>query len=204
MVITPKRRALLLSLTHHVRFMLLHQVAAWAGYRYLSSARRFLLPLEKAGLLAKERTLIRPLPVVREPLAISGTPAPDIYKMVYAIRTRFQWPAKHFSLWVATQQAVNFVGGTSPKLVLAQATHDAHLTACYLAKLRSDPDQIADWKGEDCYCQSRQGDKLPDALLCRNGTPYRAIESAGCSYSANRIEAFIKYCNLQQLQWELW
>jgi len=204
MGLSERTRNFLFMLTHQLRCILLPQVVVWGSWRHERSASKFLTKLEKAGLITRRRVLLRPQPPVTKPLWATGQSESNFYRIAYEVQARFHKPPKLQSLWLATQKAVNLVGGTTAKLLDAQAVHDCHMTAVYLAKLQTKPEQITDWLGEDIYCKYVGEEKLPDALLVRDGQPYLAIESAGCSYNAKRIREFVDYCQLQNLACEVW
>ena len=204
MGLSERSRDFLFMLTHQLRCILLPQAMAWGGWRHQRSASKFLVNLEQAGLVTRRRALLRPQPPVTKPLWITGQSQSSFYRIAYEVQARFHNPPRLQTLWLATPKAVNLVGGTTAKLLLAQAVHDCHMTAVYLAKLQSEPELVTDWLGEDIYAKHVGKGKLPDALLVRDGQPYLAIESAGCSYNACRIRAFIEYCNQQQLACEVW
>jgi len=204
MGLSERNRDFLFMLTHQLRCILLLQTMAWGGWLHKRSAYKFLTNLELAGLITRRRLLLRPQPLVTKPLWATGQSESDFYSIAYEVQARFHKPPKLQTLWLATDKAVSLVGGTTAKLLDAQAVHDCHMTAVYLAKLHTKPEQIADWLGEDIYCKYVWEEKLPDALLVHDGQPYLAIESAGCSYNAKRIREFINFCQQQNLACEVW
>jgi len=85
-----------------------------------------------------------------------------------------------------------------------QISHDLHVASVWLSKFLHEPNQAADWRGEDTYAAERKGEKLPDAMCFADGMPYLVVESAGISYTAERIESFVNDCRVRKLEWELW
>ncbi len=167
---------------------------------------QFLGRLSRQGLIERVdvRTLGMELP--SRPLWTSKAGPPPYSKIEYVVRSRFRDDVRTEAIYVASRQGAALLGGKSGKTTMkkTQVSHDLHVASVWLRKFLHKPSEARDWRGEDTYAVERKGEKLPDAMCFADGMPYLVVESAGISYTAERIEAFVNDCRTRKLEWELW
>lgn len=173
-----------------------------------TNARRRLSALVDERLLARETASARPMLSLTEPVFRwkPGQDAPAFGELSWKLQSRWTGPSRDVTVYLATRRAAAIFGGGADGRIKnpSQTTHDIHLGALYLKFRQEAPTLAAGWIGEGVLAPSREGQKLPDAILHdREGRPRLVIEFGG-AYPADRIEAFHQDCALRGLPYELW
>jgi hypothetical protein len=171
-----------------------------AAVLHRDPARRLIdrLPVLAAPLLVLERPLH-----VWEP----GRPEPNCQAVSYLAQTRWSGAVRPTWAYFATREAADVFGGRGGLIKNPlQATHDLHVTQCFLRLRKTSPQEAQQWIGEDAIAspELRRWSRLPDALLFDSTRgPLRAIEFIG-QYSPSRICSFHRFCAERQLPYEMW
>jgi hypothetical protein len=120
------------------------------------------------------------------------------------LRTRWKKPAVPTTVFVASKAATNLFGATSGGLPpIDHRDHDALLADAFVHHLRSDPDTIHQWVGEQMRSKAGYRIKDPDAFMIKpDGTPYQIIESGG-AYSASQIGSLCHFAFVERDCFEL-
>lgn len=173
-----------------------------------TNARRRLSALVDDRLLARETASARPMLPLSGPVFRwkPGEEAPAFGELSWKLQSRWTEPPRDVTVYLATRRAAGIFGGKANGAIKnhSQATHDIHLGALYLKLCREAPTLAAGWIGEGVLAASREGQKLPDAILHdREGRPRLVIEFGG-AYPADRLQAFHEDCALRGLPYELW
>ncbi len=202
---------ILRTLAFKIRVMSLHQMASvfWAASSPENReqvAENSLARLCKMNLLLRHRLLAYSLPEILSPIVSwsPGEPPPDFHAVEWKLTSR--WPEKpvYTPTYEIGKRALNYFAAPRPKpLSLGQETHDLGQAQVYIAYLEKSPEAAKDWRGEESYRDSREGEKLPDAMLFRNGTPYRVVDFGG-RYDYRRVMAFHRDCANRNLPYEIW
>lgn len=218
MIVTARDTSLIAALCGPVRGFSWEQVRTWwpgfetdtaSGRR--AALRRLSLLIER-GLLVRHRFSARPTLWLTEPMACwSPQESPcDFDKLARRLAKRWQAPPVTTSVYRATRRAVNLFGGVLRHRPAPgyQVSHDLGLSAVYLHYLRSRPDEVVRWKGEDELPRGRAGSsgrKRPDAALAGRKGLVRAVEF-GAAYPADRLREFHDDCagRTPPLAYEVW
>lgn len=228
MSVTGREREIVSALASKIRMLSFEQIRRewWPGSDAAPSesadrnARRRLSELVEAGLLTRERVAAKPLlsldaPAFRWKPDAGGGPnvgsepgeaAPEFSSLSWQLQKRWTEPEREVSAYLATRRAASIFGGWANGRIKnpGQATHDFHVGAVYLKLLRTAPTLAAGWIGEEMLSPTRQGQKLPDAILYdREGRPRLVVEFGG-AYPAERVQSFHEDCAARQLPYELW
>jgi hypothetical protein len=206
MTLTERERQFIQALAAKIRVLTFQQICgAWwpDSDSGRTNARRRLGELTRHGLLIRTRVHARPLLPLTEPLCRwkPGEPEPNFGALAWQLHARWQEPLRTMTAYLGTKRAAGIFGGVADGRIKnpSQASHDIHLSGVYLHFLRAAPTLAAGWVGEDVLAPSREGQKLPDAILHdAEGRPRLAIEFGG-SYQAVRIAEFHADCAARTL-----
>lgn len=208
--LTSRDRELLDTLTVRVRVLTLAQIArTWWPQTAdpKRQCRERLVRLEAAGWVTLFHATARPELALSGPVATwkQASEQPDMDAVSYALKVRWQQPARVQSMLTATDQAGKFFGGHGGRKPRAsEATHDLHLASIYL-KLRSENAKLAStWRSEARLAKERTDGvgKVPDAMVIDRGQR-RVIEFGG-SYHAPKLREFHTYCAQRNWAYEIW
>ena len=210
MIVTDRDLMVLQTLGNPVRCMVHPQIAAawWpptlAGYK---NAAKRLFHLVRADLLRMQQVLAHPLLPLECPAVTwrPGEPAPAFPALAWRLQNRWTAHPLRRRVYFCAPRAIALLGSRAPGKLknLCQLTHDLHVAQVYLAYRRWWPELATHWVGEDAYTANPYGEKIPDALLIKNGIPYRAVEFGG-RYPASRLIAFHNDCVCLSLPYEIW
>ena len=118
----------------------------------------------------------------------------------------------------ATRNAYQHMGLVPPsrRLRHTQLEHDLHCTSIYIHLRLEHHHDAHNWVSDDLwkrlvhrrfvkkrFVAKPPAEKVPDAHLVQNGTPYRVIDFGG-SYSAARVDALIDYAQATNLPIQIW
>ena len=173
-----------------------------------TNARRRLSELVEERLLVRDRVFARPKLPLQDPVFRwkPGEACPAFGELSWKVQSRWTEEPREITVYLATRRAAGIFGGKADGRIKnpSQTTHDIHLGALYLKLCREAPTIAAGWIGEGVLAPSREGQKLPDAILHdREGRPRLVIEFGG-AYPAERLQAFHEDCAQRQLPYELW
>jgi hypothetical protein len=173
-----------------------------------TNARRRLSELVEERLLVRDRVFARPKLPLQDPVFRwkPGEACPPFGELSWKVQSRWTEEPREITVYLATRRAAGIFGGKADGRIKnpSQTTHDIHLGALYLKLCREAPTIAAGWIGEGVLAPSREGQKLPDAILHdREGRPRLVIEFGG-AYPAERLQAFHEDCAQRQLPYELW
>lgn len=175
--------------------------------RPLEAARRHLQSLISCGLLTKRTIAVRDLPRLEQPTHRwrPGQPIPSVNRLCYRLEKRFAGETRPLVVFHATRQAAIRFGGRGGRLRRThQGTHDLLCSSVFLTIRQQHPQEASDWVNEDLYGHlQNRGDKLGDAMLIRDGRPYRLIEVLG-RYTAEHISDLFRDCARRELPLDLW
>src|SRR5262249_20623797 len=117
---------------------------------------------------------------------------------------RWTRPARRTTVLVAGPRVPALLGGVRGRIDnVFQVSHHLILARCYLNLRRTRPDLARRFVGEKIIAPTREGQKLPDAMLVDDDRrPFRVIESGG-AYGADRVEAFWRDCHERGLPFDL-
>jgi hypothetical protein len=209
-LLTPRDRSILATLTSKVRLVTLHQVAAtwWSGSGALPNARQRVRRLRQADLLDARSLPAHPLLPLAAPIFTwaPGQPDPDCGAMAYHLQHRWTTQYQPTTVYFATHRAALHLGAPAPGRVEHpdQVTHDLHVSALYLRLRREHPDLAAAWVGEDVFAAEREGQKLPDAVLKDSRGRVVLVIEFGGKYDPDRVRAFHDDCRRRQHSYQLW
>src|SRR4051812_33505502 len=208
---TERDREIVSALASKIRMLAFDEIlrSFWPPSKSAqTNARRRLSDLVDAGLLARERAFARPMLPLTDPVFRwkPGEEAPAFGELSWKLQSRWTEPPRDVTVYLATRRAAGIFGGMAYGRIKnhSQATHDIHLGALYLKLAKETPTLAAGWIGEGVLAASREGQKLPDAILHdREGRPRLVMEFGG-AYPADRVEAFHADCAERRLPYELW
>ena len=208
---TDRERELTTALACHVRLFSFEQIARtwWPDSESARrNARRRLGELCDRTLLTRLEVQARPLLALAAPLVrwCPGLPPEDFSALAWKLWKRWQEPPVRTTVFVAGSSLVNRLGGVSTGTLhnLAAISHDLHVAEVYLRLLRSEPELARLWVGEDLLAPTREGQKLPDAILHDTlGRPQLVLEFGG-AYPPERLRAFHEDCDKRGLPYEIW
>lgn len=211
MSVTSREREIVSALATKIRMLSFEQIRSgwWPDSDAADrNARRRLAELVEAGLLIRERVAAKPLLEITEPVLRwkPGEAAPEYSSLAWQLQKRWTEPEREVTTYLASRRAASIFGGWANGRIKnpGQATHDFHVGAVYLNLLRTAPTLAAGWIGEDILSPTRQGQKLPDAILYdREGRPRLVVEFGG-AYPAERVQKFHEDCATRSLPYELW
>jgi hypothetical protein len=130
----------------------------------------------------------------------------DFSALSWKLCKRWEVAPKPTTVYVASPKFVKRLGGVSTGTLhnLAAVSHDLHVSEVYLCLVRNSPNLARLWVGEDVIAPTREGQKLPDAMLCNGqGEPALVIEFGG-AYPPERLRAFHEDCKQRNLPYEIW
>lgn len=197
------------TLTCRVRVLsLIHIYAGWTKeFGSRSAVKVALEQLIEADLLVGEVWEAQPSPIGEQPIAAwsPGLPEPDFYEIEQVVRNRWTAQPTPTPVLAATHKAARLFGSSTGGLPPENhRNHDLLLASTYLRYRCVQPEQAANWLGEDAVAMAEKGVKNPDAFLFDNeGALVKVIESAG-RYSFKQLESFHQHCQLSTLPYELW
>jgi hypothetical protein len=203
---------ILCMLARKVRLITIPQLAAsfWTNTNAgQAQVRRRLCRLASAGLVVKRRVLARPLPQLTRSIVTwqPGEPAPAFGPIAWKLQNRWKCGPRITTIIMASRRTANLFGGRARGRLKHsfQVTHDLGVTAMYLHLLQSQPDQAAQWIGEDLLSPFRRRTMLPDAVLADHPAerPRLALEFGG-AYDKRRLVRFHRHCQRQALPYEVW
>jgi len=208
--LTARDREILETLTRHVRVLTVPQIARtwWRSSKNSeASAHARLRLIVTAGLLTLHRAPAHPELLLSAPV-ISWHPGemiPNLGSVSYQLQSRWNQDRMMISFTSATQKAANVFsghGGRPPRAI--ERTHDIHLGTVYLHYRETSPSLLEYWIFEEQLRaeRGRTTEMLPDVLL-RSTFGKRAIEFGG-AYPKAKLEAFHRYCEEQNLPYEIW
>lgn len=217
MSVTGREREIVSALASKIRMLSFEQIRRewWPDSDAADrNARRRLSELVEAGLLTRERVAAKPLLDITEPVFRwkpnvgdgPSEPAPDFASLAWQLQKRWTEPEREVTAYLASRRAASIFGGWANGRIKnpGQATHDFHVGAVYLKLIRTAPTLAAGWIGEEILSPTRQGQKLPDAILYdREGRPRLVVEFGG-AYPAERVQSFHEDCEARALPYELW
>lgn len=211
MSVTERERVIISALASKIRMLSFEQIRRewWPDSDAADrNARRRLSELVEAGLLTRERVAAKPLLEMAEPVFRwkPDDAAPDYSSLSWQLQKRWTEPEREVTAYLASRKAASIFGGWANGRIKnpAQATHDFHVGAVYLKLLRTAPTLAAGWIGEEILSPTRQGQKLPDAILYdREGRPRLVVEFGG-AYPAERVQSFHEDCEARKIPYELW
>lgn len=203
-------RVLLRTLTCKVR--MLRERDARLLWRHSSKrhSARFDRAVERllgAGLLERYVVNLHPPldpagPVLKRSSA--DTSCPDYVETSRRLRQRWSRPCRPTPVFVASRSVANLFGSTSRGLPdLLHRNHDALLGEVYLRYAIQAPKLARLWVGEHVLAKAGFQVKDPDALLARDGRPFRIVESGG-SYAASHLASLAEYADRRSLELEVW
>jgi hypothetical protein len=174
-----------------------------------TNARRRLAKLVDEKLLVREsEAYAKPRLPLDQPVFRwrPGEPDPHFGKLAWKLQSRWTEDDRQTTVYIATRRAAGIFGGGADGRIknLSQVTHDIHLGAMYLKLRKEAPSLAAGWVGEGVLAASREGQKLPDAILHDGSGRPRLVMEFGGAYPAFRVEAFHKDCAARALPYELW
>jgi hypothetical protein len=222
--LTGREREILVALTLKCRFMSVEQLARhwWAESRTGErAAQQGVRRLVGAGWLEVRDVTARPELPLQAPVATwsPGDPPPNCGALSYQLQSRWKGKLRAVTVVAATRAAAVRFGGIARGVPLAdQATHDLHVAAIYLRLLATDPAAAARWTSEETLRQLRrhrarkhpetaqaERQKLPDAVLMDTaGQMIERVIEFGGFYDTARVLKLHRYCEQQQLPYELW
>ena len=209
--LTQRDCDILECLSLKVRMFSIEQIGRtwWWGNRHKrSNALKRLRILEREGLIEIFEVLSHPEIELRKPLAIwkPGRLRPDFAKLSYLLKHR--WPDSHqmTSVAIATAKTAGRFGGFGGRRPRrAEMTHDIHVSAVFLKFKTFRVSDARIWMSEDNYDAQREqlkGAKLPDAVLEKEDG-FLAIEFGG-AYDKKKLAAFHRWCQSEQMPYEIW
>jgi hypothetical protein len=121
------------------------------------------------------------------------------------LRRRWSNAAVPTNVFVASRSAANLFGSTAGGIPpLEQRDHDVLLADAYVHHLRTNPDSIHEWVGEQLLKKAGHRIKNPDAFrVGADGKPYKIVESGG-AYSAHQLQALCDFAIERGLALEVW
>ncbi len=153
--------------------------------------------------------MARPLPVIDEPICVwqPSQQLPDFGAVAWSAKSRWKFGARRTSVVVASDLATRIRTGRNAREIKQcfQLTHDLGVSETFLRFRQTRPAEATLWNGEDIIARFRRKKKLPDAIIAGDDIwpPRLAVEFAG-AYSRGRIKGFHKFCEQEQLPYELW
>lgn len=210
-MLTERERDILEILSSKIRILTREQIlCGWwpPSLAAKRNARKRLVQLTDAKLLARVSVLARPLLPLESPVSRwrPGVEAPDFSALSWQLQKRWTEPPKTTIAYLATGRASGIFGGRASGQLgkASQATHDIHLAALYLKLRREAPTLAAGWIGEDILAPTREHQKLPDAVIHDAAGSPRFVYEFGGAYPTDRVEAFHRDCEARSLPYELW
>ena len=208
-MLTQRDLEILYILTNKVRVLSISQIArTWwnQAVHPIQSAQARLQALESQGQIRCVSFSVHPEVALENPLEmwLPGQPEPDFGSLSYRAHARWTRPPVFERLVYATKTAAGHLGGFGDSPPDANhATHDMHLAAVFLFKRLHEPACAESWQSEDIVRSGRSGydDKLPDAIVTY--PIVTAIDFVG-KYTKAKLNAFHKYCERENMAYELW
>lgn len=208
--VTARDRDILAVLARDVRVASVAQIArTWFAESAdpARSADRRLSDLAAAGMIERFVMLARPELDLRAPLIRweVGDATPDFPRLASRLAARWKDPLIRTPLVIATRTGgVQFggTGGRRPRL--SEVSHDVSLTGVYLRHFVRSNGSPTLWYSEARLAGLGFGDctRLPDAMV-QEGATRTAIELGG-AYSAVKLAAFHRFCERENMGYELW
>src|SRR5690606_19939529 len=96
-----------------------------------------------------------------------GAPPPNFGSVAWLLQRRWVAGPRTTTVFVATRQTAQLYGGRGVGRLRQrlQATHDLGVTAMYLQRRKTAPEEAAQWISEDRLAAVRRRQKIPDAVL---------------------------------------
>ena len=212
-MLTIRDQEILRTLALKVRMLSLDQlVQTWwkATATGKANARRRLAALVANKLVRLAHVQARPLPELSAPVSAwkPGQSEPHFGAIAWQLQSRWRWPPRRTSVYVATQKTANQYGGRLRGTIRhdLQVTHDLGVAQVYLQLLSTNPKAAKQWVGEDVLRLTHRREKLPDAVIASPsvGSDIRLVIEFGGAYNARRVQRFHNHCAAQHLPYELW
>jgi hypothetical protein len=208
---TDRDREILETLTLRVRMLSVAQVARtfWSnGAIGEANSRRRLSQLDDAGLVHRLTVMARPELNLTEPLIDwrPGLEAPALGQVAYKLKRRWTEPVRSTAVVIATARAASQLGGTGGRRPRAsEITHDLHMATVYLLA-RTDHARSRRWISEAAYSKrwGKAGERVPDAALLSSRGGRKKLIEVGGAYPKRKLEGFHRFCEDQELGYELW
>jgi hypothetical protein len=103
----------------------------------------------------------------------------------------------------ASKKSANTFGGHGGRLPReVERTHDIHLGRVYLLYRLQTPSILSSWVFEEEIRKERGQGMLPDAIIL-TASSQRAVEFGG-AYGKAKLERFHRFCESQNLSYEVW
>lgn len=193
-------------LTNMAQVIELRQIAERFCRGDVANARRLSTRLVENGWLRCRNVVARTTPQLAVVASWKpGEAVPDAGAVSYRTQHWHELPVVEMKCFAATGRAANVAGVPVSRLKWHQCGHDVAVAAVALEYVENLPDLAELWSGEVAMAHTRanHGDKLPDALLVRNGQVVRAVEIC-TGYSTRRVREFIEDCVNRDLEFEIW
>ena len=163
--------------------------------------------LEKAALVRCDDAPVHPELALSQPCITwaPGEPVPNLGSASYRLQSRWRRAPIPTRLTAASKRAANIFGGHGGRMpVGTHRTHDLHMSAVFLLLRQNDPSAAGAWVFEERIRRERssRSEKLPDAII-RYGEIKKVVEFGG-AYSKKKLETFHRYCEAEQLPYEVW
>ena len=114
---------------------------------------------------------------------------PDFTAIASANRRRWNGEVRETTVITATRQAIARFGGSFRKVRPQEVEHDLRVANFYLDL---SPQDQSSWRIEDAIPNDQFGDKRPDAVVIRNGTPV-VIEAVGRAYGSSKLQSIFQH-----------
>lgn len=210
-VLTPRDRALLITLTTRVRCLSLLQIQAHWWPEVVAGSRAPVARLKQlcqAGVLEERAMSASPRPSLLEPLicVAHGDPLPAFGALAHRLKHRFGESARTERIYFATSRAAAVVGGHAGRAPRpAETTHDLALAGVFLRFLATMPKRAAGWQSETALILEQHGGAgmIPDALILEQNGRSTAIELGG-QYDVEKLASFHQACRERGWDYELW
>lgn len=206
--LTDRDLGILEVLTRRVRVLTVAQISrTWWGGDGTSGATSRLATLAAGGFVRRLRFNAHPELQLLAPVVTwrPGLLAPQFGPLAYALAGRWSRPDELTPAVVATRLAATRVGGEGGRVPRpSEVSHDITFSGVYLRLRATQPERAALWLSEgQLYRQGwgRDG-RLPDALI-DDPAERTVIELAG-TYPKKKLEAFHRFCEEEELGYELW
>ncbi len=212
LLLTSRDCEILDHLSTAVRLFSLDQIAhAWWSDaddpRKLADER--IRRLARAGWVERYSVHVRPMPKIMAPVACwrPGQLAADFGQIAWQVQSRWKTgPRKCLVVVASGRTTKSRIGKPARKIrQYFQLTHDLGVAETFLRFRESRPAEATLWKGEGSISSLRRKRKVPDAIIAGDTIwpPRLVVEFAG-AYARKRIEGFHRFCEMEQLAYELW
>lgn len=179
--------------------------------RSRSATCRLLRAYVGEGLLDTAIVHASPPLDLQDPLFVwsPGDAEPRCGSLSHKARSRAVVPAVPTRVFYLTPSAADLFGGLAiSKATILESAHELNMTELWLRFRETRGDTPVSWMRGDIFAgTSLPKVRVPDAMIlceCGCGTIQKAIEFAGCSYSSTRIRSFHRFCQQNEIPYELW